>query len=69
MRVEYLGKQVACEHCGAGFEACDPDSEGYPPSDSGILLLRRVEELLAAAEGAATSTAGAESSAIPNKPR
>jgi hypothetical protein len=50
VRVEYLGRQVACQHCGAQFEACDPDSALYPPSESGIALLRRAEELLDAAE-------------------
>ena len=49
IRVEYLGKKVVCEHCRARFEACDPASSRYPPSDSSILLLRRVEELLQSA--------------------
>ncbi len=46
VRVEYLGKQVVCQHCRARFEACDPASAAYPPSQSGIALLRRAEELL-----------------------
>jgi hypothetical protein len=46
VRVEYLGKQVVCQHCHARFEACDPASAAYPPSQSGIALLRRAEELL-----------------------
>ena len=46
VRVEYLGKHVACQHCGAKFEACDPASSNYPPMDSGISLLARAEELL-----------------------
>lgn len=46
IRVEYLGKRVVCQHCHAKFEACDPESAAYPPSESGISLLRRAEELL-----------------------
>jgi len=49
IRVEYLGKRVVCEHCRARFEACDPTSRNYPPSDSSILLLRRADELLQSA--------------------
>jgi hypothetical protein len=46
VRVELLGKQVVCQHCGARFEACDPDSGTCPPSGSGLSLLQRAEELL-----------------------
>ncbi len=46
VRVEYLGKNVVCQHCRAPFEACDPDSAAYPPSDSGLSLLKRADELL-----------------------
>ena len=46
IRVVYLGRQVVCQHCQAGFEACDPQSAAYPPSDSGIAILRRADELL-----------------------
>lgn len=46
VRVEYLGKTVVCQHCHGRFEACDPTSASYPPSQSGIALLRRAEELL-----------------------
>jgi hypothetical protein len=46
--VEYLGKQVVCQHCHARFEAYD--SANTPPpassSQSGIGLMRRAEELL-----------------------
>jgi DNA-directed RNA polymerase subunit RPC12/RpoP len=43
VRIEYLGKQVVCQHCGARFEACEPGSL----SDSGInALLERAEHLL-----------------------
>jgi hypothetical protein len=50
VRVKYLGRSVVCRHCRAQFEAYDPSSRAPLPSDSGILLLQRVEELLASAE-------------------
>ncbi len=48
VRVAYLGKQVACQHCGGRFEACDPESTKYstPASLSGLALLQRAEELI-----------------------
>jgi hypothetical protein len=46
IRVEYLGRHVVCQHCRAQFEACDPASNSYPPSQSGLALLRRADELL-----------------------
>jgi hypothetical protein len=53
VRVEYLGKQVVCQHCGAQFEACEPGSDAYPPSDSSLSILKRAEALIesAAASG------------------
>jgi hypothetical protein len=50
VRVKYLGKMVVCQHCQAPFEACDPSSAAYPPSDSGIALLSRAEQLLQSAD-------------------
>ena len=50
VRVEYLGKNVACQHCHARFEACEPGSSEYPPSESGLALLRRAEELIETAD-------------------
>ena len=55
VRVEYLGKMVVCQHCGAKFEACDPSSDNYPPTESSLSLLDRAEELL---ETASTGRAG-----------
>ncbi len=49
VRVEYLGKRVACQHCSARFQACDPSSKAYPPSDSSLSLLERADELIEAA--------------------
>ena len=46
VRVEYLGKRVLCQHCGARFEACDPSSGNYPPLESSLSLLERAEELI-----------------------
>jgi hypothetical protein len=48
VRVVYLGKRVTCRHCRAEFRACDPHSPEYPPSDSGLALLARADQLLAA---------------------
>ena len=46
VRVEYLGKLVVCQHCGARFEACQPGSAAYPPPSSSLSLLERAEQLL-----------------------
>ena len=48
VRVIYLGKRVACQHCGAKFAACDPQSPEYPPLDSSLALLTRADQLLEA---------------------
>ena len=50
IRVEYLGKQVVCQHCSAQFEACDPSSNAYPPEDSGVAIMQRADELLASVD-------------------
>ena len=50
VRVAYLGKRVICQHCSATFEAYDPESVAYPPSDSGLALLNRANELLETVE-------------------
>jgi DNA-directed RNA polymerase subunit RPC12/RpoP len=44
VRVEYLGRQVVCQHCHARFEATDPAA--YAAADSGASLLQRADELL-----------------------
>lgn len=46
IRVEYLGRQVVCQHCHAHLEAADPSNHGHSAAQSGISLLRRAEELL-----------------------
>jgi hypothetical protein len=45
VRVEYLGRQVVCQHCQGSFEACDPASS-LPLRKSGINLLQRADQLL-----------------------
>jgi hypothetical protein len=61
VRVEYLGKKVVCQHCRAEFEACDPSSPAYPPTESSLSLLVRVDELIEAASGISSSTQGSRS--------
>ena len=46
VRVGHLGKRVACRHCDAQFAPFDPQSPEYPPSDSGLALLARADQLL-----------------------
>ncbi len=58
VHVEYLGRQVVCQHCHGRFEAHDPSNTGPATSDSGIDLLRRADELLGSA-GEARSNRGA----------
>ena len=55
VRIEYLGKGVVCQHCGADFHARDPSSVDCSPSDSSSTLLERAEELL---ESASASQVG-----------
>ena len=50
VRVEYLGRQVACQHCRRAFVATDPAHSGDAPADSGLALLRRADQLLELAE-------------------
>ncbi len=46
VRVEYLGRQVMCQHCHGRFEACDSALGGPAPPESGIDLLARADKLL-----------------------
>ena len=54
IRVAFLGRRVACQHCRGEFEACDPGSKSYPPGDSGVALLKRAGELLGTGNDART---------------
>lgn len=47
IRVEYLGKKVACQHCRGRFIARDPALEDTEVMDPYSSLLRRVDQLLA----------------------
>jgi DNA-directed RNA polymerase subunit RPC12/RpoP len=53
VRVWYLGKKVACQHCGGHFLASDPDGEPVGAVDtelSGLALLQKADQLLATIE-------------------
>jgi len=45
IRVEYLGKRVACQHCQGKFIATDISSR-EEATDHGSILMRRANELL-----------------------
>jgi hypothetical protein len=49
VRVEYLGRQVECQHCHARFDASEPGSDVYEAAESGLSLLERAELLLQSA--------------------
>jgi hypothetical protein len=46
IRVEYLGKNVACQHCQGRFTAMDPANVRGEYVDRGSALIRRADELL-----------------------
>ncbi len=46
IRVEYLGKKLACRHCQGQFVASDPASTRCDCPHQGKTLLRRADELL-----------------------
>ncbi len=46
IRVEYLGKQVVCQHCQGRFVASDPSNVRVDGAMGNNALLRRVDELL-----------------------
>lgn len=64
VRVEYLGKRVACQHCSARFVACDPSSENSA-GDSSLSILARADELI---EAASQSTIWLGSSSPASRP-
>lgn len=55
VRIEYLGKVVACQHCHGRFEARDPETTGHHPSEVQGELIDRVDEILATADAWITS--------------
>ena len=46
IRVEYLGKPVACQHCQGTFVAAESSNMRGGQVDQGSALLRRANELL-----------------------
>lgn len=46
VRVEYLGRKVVCQHCGARFVAAEPGNSAATPADAGSSLMDRADELL-----------------------
>jgi DNA-directed RNA polymerase subunit RPC12/RpoP len=50
VRVEYMGKQVACQHCHGRFEARDPETTGMALPREVTPIIDRVDELLASAD-------------------
>jgi hypothetical protein len=46
IRVEYLGRRVACQHCQGQFTAADPANRSCDFPECGSELLRRADELL-----------------------
>jgi hypothetical protein len=66
VRVQYLGKQVVCQHCGARFEACDPSSGAYPPPSSSLSLLERAEKLLQTTAASGIGSSGGFVGSLPS---
>ena len=50
IRVEYLGQQVACQHCGAKFQASAAYGASSSVTDGGSDILRRADKLLESVE-------------------
>jgi hypothetical protein len=50
VRVEYLGKIVACSHCRGEFVAADPSSQRSAPGATAQSLLQKADLLLKRAE-------------------
>ncbi len=46
VRVEYLGREVVCQHCHGRFEACDPASPASRAARPASDLLQRADQLL-----------------------
>jgi DNA-directed RNA polymerase subunit RPC12/RpoP len=69
VRVQYLGKQVVCQHCGARFEAYDAGSAAYPPPPSSISLLERAEQLLTASASSLGARSSVMTDVVPMRPK
>jgi DNA-directed RNA polymerase subunit RPC12/RpoP len=66
VRVEYLGKQVVCQHCSAKFEASEPGSPASSLEHSTLSLLERADQLL---QTASASGIGLATDVVPVRPR
>ena len=52
IRLEYMGRRVACQHCHGNFQAADPSLKPVEPLQQPIVdLLTRADELLATSMG------------------
>jgi hypothetical protein len=69
VRVEYLGKQVVCQHCGARFEAYEPGSAADSGSHSSNALLERAEYLLQSSGASEFGERMLASDVVPVRPR
>jgi DNA-directed RNA polymerase subunit RPC12/RpoP len=70
VRVQYLGKQVVCQHCSARFEAYDPGTAAYPPPTSSLSLMERAEQLLqSAASASQLGVPSLTSDVVPMRPK
>jgi hypothetical protein len=70
VRVEYLGKQVVCQHCGARFEANEPGSAAAEAaSQSSISLLERAAYLLQSSGASDFGERTMASDVVPTRPR
>jgi hypothetical protein len=67
--VEYLGKEVECQHCHARFEAFEPGSAEFLAADSGLSLLERAEQLLQSASLSMPAMSGVETDVLPMRPK
>jgi hypothetical protein len=65
VRVEYLGKQIVCQHCSARFAACEPGSEAYSHQNSSLSLLERAEQLIQTASASGIGLAAS----VPSRAR
>jgi len=71
IRVQYLGRQVVCQHCSARFEAYDPSSASYPSPASNLSLLERAEQLLSASSSQLAMPSGGmvATDVVPSRPK
>ena len=69
VRVEYLGKEVECQHCHARFAACEPGSAAYSDSEPELSLLERAEQLLQSASMSMPVAAGFGTDVMPIQPK